>query len=139
MKLSWQEAHLRFTPMKTWAMFCAVCIWGVWLALTTPRQTMPLREALGIGRRVDQFRHELVVRHVGEQGRVEPMGDLLASPVNVARAFVIIAQQVIPEAEPMLGVVAIVGEQPLHQPLPLVLVPVGDECLQFLRRRQQAR
>ena len=27
--------------MKTWEMFCAVCIWGVWLALTTPRQTMP--------------------------------------------------------------------------------------------------
>ena len=41
MKLSWQEAHLRFTPMKTWEMFCAACICGVWLALTTPRQTMP--------------------------------------------------------------------------------------------------
>ena len=49
------------------------------------------------------------------------MGDLLAPAVNVAGAFVIIAQQVVPEAQPMLGVVAIVGEQPVHQPLPLVL------------------
>src|SRR5437764_15375988 len=42
MKLSWQEAHLRFTPMNTCEMFCAACICGVWLAFTTPRQTMPL-------------------------------------------------------------------------------------------------
>ena len=42
MKLSWHEAHLRFTPMNTWEMFCAACICGVWLALTTPRQMIPL-------------------------------------------------------------------------------------------------
>src|SRR6266516_350343 len=52
MKLSWQEAHLRFTPMNTWEMFCAAWICGVWLALTTPRQTMPLlnpsESALGL-------------------------------------------------------------------------------------------
>ena len=28
--------------MKTCETFCAACISGVWLALTTPRQTMPL-------------------------------------------------------------------------------------------------
>ena len=28
MKLSWQEAHLRFTPMKTCEMFCAACSGG---------------------------------------------------------------------------------------------------------------
>ena len=42
MKLSWQDAHFRFTPMNTCEMFCAACIGGNWLALTTPRQTMPL-------------------------------------------------------------------------------------------------
>ena len=42
MKLSWHDAHFRFTPMNTCEMFCAACISGVWLAFTTPRQTMPL-------------------------------------------------------------------------------------------------
>ena len=97
-----------------------------------------LGEPLGLGCRVDQLSHELVVGHVGEQSRVEPMGDLLAPPIDVAGAFVIIAQQVIPEAEPMLGVIAIVSEQPLRQPFLLVAVPVGNERLQFLRRRQQS-
>ena len=42
MKLSWHEAHFRFTPMNTCEMFWAACISGVWLAFTTPRHTMPL-------------------------------------------------------------------------------------------------
>ena len=41
-KLSWQLAHLRLVPRNTCDRFCAACTGGVWLALTTPRQTMPL-------------------------------------------------------------------------------------------------
>ena len=33
---------MRFTPRKTCEMFWAACICGVWLAFTTPRQTIPL-------------------------------------------------------------------------------------------------
>ena len=123
--------------MNTWEMFCAACICGVWLALTTPAPDDALGEALGIGRRVDQLGHELVVRHVGEQCRVEPTGDLLAPAVDIAGALVIIAQQIIPEGQPMLGVVAIVGQQPIHQALALVRAAFRDEGLQFLWRRQQ--
>ena len=43
MKLSWQELHLRLTPRKTCAVFCAACSAGVWLALTVPRRGAPLR------------------------------------------------------------------------------------------------
>ena len=42
MKLSWHEAHLRFTPRNTCATLCAACIGGTMLALTVPRQVMPL-------------------------------------------------------------------------------------------------
>ena len=49
MKLSWQEAHFRLTPMNTCEMFCAACICGVWLALTTPRQTIPLLKPADCG------------------------------------------------------------------------------------------
>ena len=47
MKLSWHELHFRFTPRKIWAVFCAACIAGVWLALMVPRQFTPIRKPSG--------------------------------------------------------------------------------------------
>ena len=32
---------------NTWALFCAACISGVWLALTSPRQFTPMRNPSG--------------------------------------------------------------------------------------------
>ena len=136
MKLSWHEAHLRFTPRKTCPMLCAACIGGTWLALTAPRQMMPLMKPSdsGVG---STARHELVVRHVAEQRGVQPCADLLAPAVDVAGALVVVAQQVVPEAQPVLGVAGVVGEQFRDEMPAFVGTRVGEKLIQLLRRRQQ--
>ena len=98
MKLLWQEAHFRFTPMNTCEMFCAVCICGVWLALIAPRHTMPLLKPSESGVGIDQLRDEAVVGHVLGQRGIEPAGDLLAPAVDVAGAAIIVPQRIVPEA-----------------------------------------
>src|SRR5439155_22434322 len=46
--------------------------------------------------------------------------------------FVIIAQRVVPECEPMFGVALVIGQQLLYEPLPLVLAPLRNKSLQLL-------
>ena len=74
-----------------------------------------LREPLTVRRRRDEFARELVVRLVGQQRDVEPVGDLLAPPVDVTRAGIIVAQEVVPKRHPVVGVVDIPREQRTHE------------------------
>src|ERR1043165_8581 len=50
-------------------------------------------ESFALGSGVDELGDEAVVRQVGEEGRVEPLGDLFAPAVNVAGASVIVAKE----------------------------------------------
>ena len=96
------------------------------------------REPGGLRRWIDQLRDKLVVRLVLVERGVEPRGNLLAPTVDVARALVIISQQVVPERQPMLGVTAVVGEQTRDKLLAFVSALVAEELLDLLRRREQA-
>ena len=77
----------------------------------TPAPDDAARKALAGARRADEFRDEAVVGQVRRQRAVEPAADLLAPAVDEARAFVVVAQQVVPERQPMVRVVLPVGEQ----------------------------
>ena len=99
---------------------------------------MPLAKPSDVGLRGDQLADELVVRLVVEQRLVQPGGDLLAAAVDVAGAGVVVAQQVVPERQPVVGVGDAVVEQAADQRASLVRVGVGDERFDGRRRRQQA-
>ena len=64
----------------------------------------PFDETLGLGRRRDLLADELVVRLVVEKRLVQPAGDLLPPAVDVPGCLVLVAEQVIPEREPVIGV-----------------------------------
>ena len=81
---------------------------------------MPLVNPSLAGAGIDQLRHELVVRHVRRKRGEQPVGDLLAPAIDVAGAAIIIPQQVIPERQPVFGVMLIVGQQTAHQTSALV-------------------
>ncbi len=98
----------------------------------------PLGEAFGAWHRVDQRGDELVVRQVVGQRGIQPRGDLAAPAVDVAGAAIVVAQQVVPETQPVLGVAALVGEQPRDQALALVGSAVGDKRPYVGGRRQFA-
>ena len=66
--------------MNTCEIFCAACICGVWLAFTTPRQTIPFTNPSVSGIRVHQLRYELIVRHVVASARVQPFVICLRPP-----------------------------------------------------------
>src|SRR5262249_19673268 len=63
-----------------------------------------LDEALGLGRRADQLADEPVIGLVLAQRAVKPGRDRLAAAVDVAGAGVVVAQQVVPERQPVLGI-----------------------------------
>ena len=69
---------------------------------------------------------------------VQPHADLFPPAVDVAGASVIVPQQVVPEAEPVCGVPAVVLEQARDEPLTFVGARVGDERPDLRRRWQQA-
>ncbi len=75
-----------------------------------------LDEPLRLGRRADQLADEPVVGLVVEQRPIEPAGDLLAAAVDVAGAGVVVAEQVVPEGQPVIGVGPAVVEQRGGQP-----------------------
>ena len=97
-----------------------------------------LGEAFAIGGRRHEFAREAVIRLVREQGQIEPAGDLLATTVDVAGAGVIIAEQVVPEHHPVVGVIDVAGEQRAHERLALVGTGIGREGAGFFGGRQQA-
>ena len=98
----------------------------------------PLDEPLRFRRRADQLADEPVVGLVLEQRLIEPAGDLLAAAVDVAGARVVVAEQVVPEGQPVVGVGAAVVEHPADQPRALVGGRVVQERLELVGRRQQA-
>ena len=59
----------------------------------------------------DQIADELAERLVGQQRVVEPGGDLLPAAVDVAGPFIVVPQQVVPERQPVLGVVDVPCQQ----------------------------
>src|ERR1041384_261961 len=94
-------------------------------------------KAFGSRRRRNEFPDEFIVRHVRQQRRIQPRGNLLASAIDVTSAFVIIAQKIVPESQPMLGVSVIVREQLFYEPLAFARLFVGNEGPQLLGRGQQ--
>ncbi len=94
-------------------------------------------EARGIlGRdRIQQARHETVVAQVRFERREQPFRDALARcGFRVVVDAFVVAQQIVPERDPVLRVLVAVGEQRVHQPGALVGRRVGDESLQLARR-----
>ena len=96
------------------------------------------RETLGTGSRHDQLADELVVGLVCQQRLVQPAGDLSPSAVDEAGPLIGVPQQIIPEGQPVIGVVAPIAEQTVNQRLSLVRRSVVDELVEFSRRRQHA-
>ena len=97
-----------------------------------------LGEPLRVLRGIDQVVHEIVVRLVVEKRSVQPAGDLLATAVDVARPGVVVAQDIIPKRQPMLGVRLAISKQSPNQLAAFLRVRVRHERLEFLHRRQQA-
>ena len=113
-KLSWQALHFRLIPRNTCAVFCDACIHGVTAALVSPRQFTPTRNPSGSAgaRRVEQLRDELVVRQVGRERRMQPVRDALAARrLREVGHAVFVAQQVVPERDPVVRVLLVVGKQ----------------------------
>ena len=97
-----------------------------------------LGEPLRVLRRIDQLVHELFIGLVVEKRTVQPAGDLLSPAIDVAGAGVVVAQDVVPKSQPMLGVRFAISEQSPNQLPAFLRVRVGHERLEFLHRRQQA-
>ena len=95
-----------------------------------------LGEAFAIGGRRHEFAREAVIRFVREQGEVEPVGDLLATTVDIPGAGVIITQQVVPEDHPVVGVIDVTGEERADERLALVGTGIGREGAGFFGGRQ---
>src|SRR5439155_9813623 len=57
---------------------------------------------------------------------------------NVTGAAIIVAQRVVPEGQPVLGVTAIVGQQTFDQVVAFVGSLVGQKLIQLLPYRQEA-
>ena len=118
MKLSWQELHFRLTPRKICAVFCAACMAGVWLALTAPRQLTPIRKPSGSPGAVGFS--SLATNSL--YGRLD-FSDASSQPVMLLRDAVseivgdafVVAQQVVPEGDPVFGVLLVVREQRFDQ------------------------
>jgi hypothetical protein len=95
-------------------------------------------EALALRRVGNQLARKLVVGLVLNERAVEPLGDLRAPAGDEAGAGVVVAEQVVPERQPVLGVSRVVREQVTHELRALVRRLVGEELRQRLRLGQQA-
>ncbi len=85
-----------------------------------------------VGEGGDEFAGELVEGHVGDEGVVEPLADLRASACDEAGAAVVVAEEIVPEGEPVLGVVDIAREQGIDQSGALVRRWVVEEGRPFV-------
>ena len=110
----------------------------VWLALTLSAPLDPIDETCGIALAHDQFAGHYIVSLVRPQRIVQPGGDLLATTGDETGPGIVVAQQIIPESQPMIGVVHFPGKQILDQTVSLVLRRIGKETLQFLGRGQDS-
>ena len=69
----------------------------------------PVDETSRVPFGIDQLTCHLVVRLVLPQGSVEPSSDLLASTGDETCARIVVAQQVVPEGQPVIGIGDVVG------------------------------
>ncbi len=104
MKLSWHEAHFILIPKNTWETFCENWISRTWLALTRPRHLIPLMNPSDSDDGLISSRTNRSYGLFVDRGAIEPAGDLLAAAIDVAGAGVIVAEQVIPEGQPVVGI-----------------------------------
>ena len=95
-------------------------------------------EALALGRVGDELAGELVVRPVLDERAIKPLGDLLAPAGDETGAGVVVAEKVVPEREPVLGVGRVVGEERAHERGAFVCGLVGEKLRERFRLRQQA-
>ena len=96
-----------------------------------------LGKALAPVDRIDQLPDELIVRLVVEQGLIEPGADLLATAIDVPGSLIVIAKEIVPEAQPVLGVARFVIQQLPDIARPLVLATIFEKHLLLLRGRQE--
>ena len=75
---------------------------------TTPDDAF--RETFAVRGGRDELAGKDVVGFIGQQRDVEPVGDLLTAAVDVTSPGVIVAQEVVPEDHPMVGVVDVPRE-----------------------------
>ena len=94
----------------------------------------PIDETCGIALSIDQFAGHYVVSFVRPQRVIQPGGDLLATTGDETGPGIVVAQQIIPESQPMIGVGHFSGKQFLDQTVFLVLRRIGEECFKFLGR-----
>ena len=126
------------TPKNTCETFCANCSSSTWLALTLPRHLMPLMNPSDSGVGLISSRTNWSYGLFSSERVVEPGGDLLAAAVDVAGAGVVVAQQVVPEREPVVGVRPIFVQQLTDRVVARVRSGIHHENVKLRRRRQQA-
>ena len=125
-------------PKKTCETFCENCNLRHLAGVDSAAPLDALDEALRVRGRADQLADELIVRLVVEQRLVQPGGDLLAAAVDVAGAAVVVAQQIVPEREPVLGVAACPRAILDDIGISFVRRRVFQKPSQLVGRRQQA-
>src|SRR5262249_7066924 len=96
-----------------------------------------LDKPLGFSGRVNQLAHKLVVGLVVPQGEVEPGSYLFSAAVDVAGPLIIVAKEIVPKGQPVVGIGPPVVEELADQALALVSRRVGQEGVKLVRRRQQ--
>src|SRR5262249_22033663 len=77
-----------------------------------------------------QLMDKSIVGFVFVESRIQPAGDLLAAPVNETGPVVSVAEQVIPEGEPVSGIGLAIIKQTIDEPGPLVAARVSLEFSQ---------
>ena len=97
-----------------------------------------LGKPFGLGLGMDELGDEAVVGLVRLERREEPLGDLLAATVDVARAAIIVPQKIIPKRQPVLGVTLVVAEKFADELLAFVPAAIGNKGVEFRRLGQEA-
>ena len=99
----------------------------------------PLDEPFALGRgRGDQLAHHHVEGTVLLQRVVKPAAHLGAAAGDEAGAGVVVAEEVVPESEPVIGVVEVAGEEGINEFGAFVRVFVRKKGARFFRSREQA-
>ena len=95
-------------------------------------------EALAAFRGGNEFPDKLIIRFILQQGLIQPRTDLLPPAIDITGAGIIVAEEVVPERQPMLGIGLGRVEQERDGLLAFSGGRVGEESRQLLRRRQQS-
>ena len=137
-KLSWQLAHLRLVPRNTWAVVWAACSSAPLAGVDDAPPLDSLHESFGAVHRADQLVDEAVVGPIFVQGTKQPAGDLPTAVVDKSGPAIFVAQQVVPEGEPVDGIILAACEKLSDERSSLVGPRITDEHLELGRRGRQA-